>query len=187
MIDKLTSLGFKEIPGSLKPKMRLDCITRTDKFGKPFEIRIGRSEDFQSLLEMYRTFSPKPASQGLPPENPEACRSWVKTLFETGVNFLAWRGDDVIGHVALLPYVKQKSAELVVFVDQNHRNRGVGTELTRFSLEEFGQRGFELVFLTVRVLNFIAIKLYRRLGFEFCDMDNYERVMAIELRSPFRV
>ena len=165
-----------------KDKMSQERITKTDKSGRPFEIGMSCAEDFASLLEMYRTFSPKPASGGLPPEDPETCRNWLKTLFRIGLNALAWRGDSVIGHVALIPDVKGKSGELVIFVDQNHRNLGIGTELARFILEKSRQRGLELVWLTVRVLNFIAIKLYRRVGFEFCDTDSYERVMAIKLR-----
>ncbi len=162
--------------------MRPERITHTDKSGKPFEIGISCAEDFEPLLEMYRTFSPKPASQGLPPEDAETCRNWLKTLFRIGWNGLAWRGDSVIGHVVLIPDVKWKSGELAIFVDQNHRNLGIGTELARFALEKFGQCGFEIVWLTVRVLNFVAIKLYRKVGFEFCDADNYERVMAVKLR-----
>ena len=163
--------------------MKSERMRRTDKFGKPFEIGIGCAEDIAPVLEMYCIFSPKPASQGLPPQDPETCQNWVKTLFEIGVNGLSWRGDSVIGHAALIPDVKGKSGELVIFVDQNHRNLGIGTELTRFTLEEFGQRGFELAWLTVRLSNFIAIKLYRKLGFEFCDKDSYERVMGIKLDS----
>jgi RimJ/RimL family protein N-acetyltransferase len=163
-------------------KMRQERIAKTDKSGNPFEIGINCAEDFSSLLEMYRTFSPKPASQGLPPEDPETCQNWLKTLFRIGLNALAWRDDGVIGHVALIPDVKGKSGELVIFVDQNHRNLGIGTELARFILKKFGELNFELVWLTVRVSNFIAIKLYRKVGFEFCDTDSYERVMAIKLR-----
>jgi RimJ/RimL family protein N-acetyltransferase len=164
-----------------KDKMRPGHIAKTDKSGKPFEIGISCAEDFASLLRMYRTFSPKPASQGLPPEDPETCQNWLKMLFRTGLNVLAWRGENVIGHAALIPDVKGKLGELVIFVDQNHRNLGIGTELARFILEKSTQRGLELVWLTVRVLNFIAIKLYRKVGFEFCDTDSYERVMAIKL------
>ena len=163
-------------------KMSPEHITRTDKFGKSFDIGIGRDEDFQSLSEMYRTFSPKPASQGLPPQDPETCQNWLKTLFKIGMNGLAWRDDRIIGHAATIPNVKGKLGELVTFVDQDHRNRGIGTELTRFTLEQFGQQGFEVVWLTVRVSDFIPIKLYKKVGFEFCDTDNYERVMAIKLR-----
>jgi len=164
--------------------MKIERITRTDKSGKPFEIGSSGVEDFPSLLEMYRIFYPKPASQGLPPEDPEICHNWVKTLFEVGENYLAWKGDNVIGHAALVPDVKGKSGEFVIFVDQNHRNLGIGTELTRFILERSRQFGFDSVWLTVNISNFIAVKLYRKFGFEYCDMDNSERIMRIKLRSP---
>ena len=163
----------------MKPKR----IARTDKSGKPFEIGISCAEDFSSLLEMYRIFSPKPAAQGLPPEDPEICHNWVKKLFEIGENLLVWRGDSVIGHAALIPDMKGKSGEFVIFVDQNHRNLGIGTELTRFTLEKSRQLGFDSVWLVVNVSNFIAIKLYKKLGFEYRDTDNYERMMSVKLRS----
>lgn len=163
--------------------MEPERITRTDKSGKSFEIGISRPEDFPSLMEMYRIFYPKPASQGLPPEDPEVCHKWVKNLFEIGENFLAWRSDIVIGHAALVPDNKGKSGEFVIFVDQNHRNLGIGTELTRFTLGKFRRLSFDSIWLTVNLSNFIAIKLYRRFGFEYCDMDNYERIMSIKLGS----
>ncbi len=156
---------------------------RIDKSGNPFQIGVGHGEDFQTLLEMYRTFAPKPASQGLPPEDPEVCKNWIKTLFEKGENTLAWREKRIVGHVSVIPDGTRKSGELVIFVHPNDRSRGVGTELMRYSLEELDRLGFELVWLTVRLLNFIAIKLYTKLGFEFCDIESYERVMAIKLRS----
>jgi len=170
-----------------KDKVRPEPILRTDKSGKSFEVGISCAEDFSSLLGMYRTFSPKPASQGLPPEDPETCQNWLKMLFGIGLNALAWRGDSVIGHVALIPDVKGKSGEIVIFVAQNYRNLGIGTELVRFMLERSGALGFELVWLTVRVLNFIAIKLYRKVGFEFCDKDHYERVMGIRLTPALTI
>jgi RimJ/RimL family protein N-acetyltransferase len=129
---------------------------------------------------MYRLFSPKPASQGLPPEDPETCHQWVKKLFEIGENLLVWKGNTVIAHAALIPDMKSKSGEFVIFVDQNHRNIGIGTALTRFTLDQSAQLGLESVWLTVNVTNFIAIKLYRKLGFEYCDMDQFERVMSIK-------
>jgi len=161
--------------------MRPARKTRADKSGEPFEIGIGWADDFSSLLEMYRTFSPKPASQGLPPKDPETCHHWVRNLFEIGENILAWRGDRVIGHAALIPDVRGKSGEFVIFVDQNHRNLGIGTVLTQFTLERSLQLGFDSVWLTIHMLNFIAIKLYRKLGFEYCDMDTWERIMRIQL------
>ncbi len=139
------------------------------------------ADDFSLALEMYRDFSPKPASQGLPPQDPETCQNWLKKLFRIGVNGLAWRDDDVIGHAALIPDVRGKSGELVTFVGQDHRRRRIGTAVTRFILKEFGQKGFEVAWVTVRVSDFIPIMFYKKLGFEFCDTDSYERVMAVKL------
>jgi RimJ/RimL family protein N-acetyltransferase len=154
-----------------------------DKSGGPFGIKMGYLEDFPFVLEMYRTFSPKPASQGLPPEDPETCHNWVKDLFEIGENVLAWRGDSVIGHAALVPDTKGRTCEFVIFVDQIVRRLGIGTELTRFALEKSRQLGFDSVWLTVNVSNFIAIKLYTKCGFEYCDQDSYERTMRFRLRE----
>ena len=162
--------------------MKPGRITKTDKSGKPFEIGMGCAEDFPFVLEMYRTFHPKPASQGLPPEDPEICQNWIKQLFQIGENLLASRGNTVVGHAVLIPDREGKSGEFVIFVDQNNRNLGIGTELTQFTLEKSKQLGFDSIWLTVNVSNFIAIKLYRKFGFEYCDMDKYERVMSIKLR-----
>jgi RimJ/RimL family protein N-acetyltransferase len=162
--------------------MKIEAITRRDKTGKSFEIGVSCAKDFPSVLEMYRVFSPKPASQGLPPEDAETCHRWLKNLFEIGENFLAWRGSTVIGHAALVPDPNGKSGEFVVFVDQNHRNVGIGTELTWLTLERSRELGLDSVWLTVNMTNFIALKLYRKLGFEYCDMDKYERVMSVKIR-----
>ena len=161
--------------------MKPERITKTDKSGKPFEMGFSCAEDFSSLCEMYRTFHPRPAAQGLPPEDPEICQNWIKQLFEIGENLLALRGDTVVGHAALIPDIKGKSGEFVIFVDQDHRNLGIGTELTQFTLEKCKQLGFDSVWLTVNVSNFFAIKLYKKFGFEYCDMDKCERMMRIKL------
>jgi RimJ/RimL family protein N-acetyltransferase len=161
----------------MKPKR----TTRTDKSGCSFGMGKCCSEDFPFLLEMYDNFCPKPASQGLPPEDPEICQSWVKNLLEIGENFLAWRGESVIGHVSLVPDRQSKSCEFVIFVDQKHRNLGIGTELTRFALGRSRQLGYDSIWLTVSVSNFIAIKLYKKLGFEYSDLDSSERLMRIKL------
>ncbi len=161
--------------------MKSERIEKIDKSGRPFTIGICCTEDYDCLLKMYLHFSPKPASQGLPPEDPEVCRCWLNNLLEIGLNLLAWRGDRVIGHAVLIPDPKRKTAEFVIFVDQDHRNLGIGTELTRLALQKSIQLGFESIWLTVPISNFIAIKLYKKFGFEYVDTDPYERMMRIQL------
>ena len=162
--------------------MKSKHIVRADKSGCSFGMGIYGSEDFPFLLEMYDHFCPKPASQGLPPEDPEVCQTWLKSLLEIGENYLAWRGKNVIGHVSLVPDRQRGSCEFVIFVDQNQRNLGIGTELTRFALEASRQLGYDSVWLTVSVSNFIAIKLYKKLGFQYFDLDGSERMMRIKLK-----
>jgi GNAT superfamily N-acetyltransferase len=158
--------------------------TRTDKTGKIFQIEVGGPKDFPFILEMYRFFSPRPASQGLPPKDQETCHNWLKDLVEAGQNFLAWRGDKVIGHAALICDPNGKSGEFVVFVDQNHRNVGIGTALIHLALETSRELGLDSVWLAVDMKNFIARKLYKKVGFEYFDMDRCESVMSIRLRYP---
>ncbi len=161
--------------------MTPERTTRTDKTGNSFDMGISCPEDVPSLLEMYRTFSPRPASQGLPPEDHETCQDWVKNLFAIGDNLIAWRGGRVIAHAALVPDMSGKSGEFVIFVDKSERNLGIGTHLTRFTLERYRQLGFKSIWLTVSVTNYVASRLYRKVGFAYCDMESYERTMSITL------
>jgi len=158
-----------------------DRIPYKDKSGEPYSIEEGHAEHCSRVMDMYRGFSPRPASQGLPPGDPETCEKWVKEILSIGENALAKRGEKIIGHAALIPDVKGKTGEFVIFVHQDSRNRGVGTELTRWIFDRARALGFESIWLTVAVTNFIAVKLYRKLGFEYCDMDDCERTMILKL------
>ena len=157
---------------------RIQCH---DKRGQPYEVRECSRDDFSCLLGMYDIFSPKPASQGLPPPEPETCRKWANSLLEIATNLLAWKENKVIGHAALIKDVKRLSGEFVIFVHQDFRNLGIGTELTGLTLEKARGLGFKSVWLTVAMTNFVAIKLYRKLGFEYSDMDDCESTMIIKL------
>jgi diamine N-acetyltransferase len=152
-----------------------------DKSGEMVRIGPADAAILPSLMEMYRVFSPKPASQGLPPEDHQTCYEWVRRLFEIGENVLAWRGNNPIGHAALIPDANGRSVEFVIFVHQTYRHLGIGTELTRFTLEKARGLSFDSVWLTVALTNFIAIKLYRKFGFVFCDTEPYERTMMVRI------
>jgi diamine N-acetyltransferase len=162
--------------------MKRERTTKADKSGHSFEIGSGLDEDLPLLIEMYRFFLPKPASQGLPPEDTETCQQWVQNLFKIGKNIFVWRGESIIGHAAVVPDARGGSGEFVIFVHQRERHLGIGTSLARFTLDNFRDLGYDTIWLTVNVSNYIAIRLYRKLGFEFCDMDNTERTMIIKLK-----
>ena len=160
---------------------KTDRITFEDKYGQPYSIGNGNASDCSLIMDMYRVFSPKPASQGLPPADLETCEKWVKDILDIGTNVLARREEKIIGHAALIPDGKGKTGEFIIFVHQDCRNLGVGTELTRWTFERARGLGLESIWLTVAMNNFIAIRLYRKLGFEYCEMDECERTMLIKL------
>jgi len=156
-------------------------ISIRDKSENPIQLRTCGDGDFSCLLDMYEVFSPKPASQGLPPEDPETCECWAQNLLEIGMNLLVWREGKVIGHAAVVPDPGDKSGEFVIFVHQDFRNLGIGTKLTRVALEWARKRVYDSIWLTVANTNFIAIKLYKKIGFAFSEMDAVERTMVIML------
>jgi len=160
---------------------KTDRITFKDKSGKPYSVGIGHAIDCSLIMDMYRVFLPKPASQGLPPADGETCEKWVKDILDIGMNVLARREETIIGHAALIPDGKGKADEFISFVHQDCRNLGVGTELTRWTFERARDLGLQSIWLTVAMTNFIAIRLYKKLGFEYCEMDECERTMAIKL------
>jgi diamine N-acetyltransferase len=154
-------------------------VPRKDKTGEPYEVGLCGEDMYRSLMRMYEVFLPRPASQGLPPANPEVCEKWVKELLSAGENVVARRGDEIVGHASLIPDTRGEAAEFVIFVHQAYRNRGIGTELTEAAIKRAKEVGFKSVWLTVSITNSLAIKLYRKLGFQYCDMDDCERIMVI--------
>jgi ribosomal protein S18 acetylase RimI-like enzyme len=159
-------------------------VVLADKLGKAFEAcRCGR-DDLSPLMDMYAIFAPRPASLGLPPADDAVCTGWVRGLLEIGENVVATRDRRVIGHAALIPDRRGDSSEFLIFVHQDFRNVGIGTQLSRATLKRAESLASKSVWLTVAVTNFVAIRLYRKLGFEYIDLDDYERTMVFRFPSP---
>lgn len=156
-------------------------ITFLDRTGERFELTEYTSSDQAALTRMYDLFTPKAVTQGLPPANKEAREAWIDALIRNGENFLAWLEDRVVGHSSLLSEPEKSSGEYLIFVDQTYRNRGLGTVLTRLAIDRARELGLDTVWLTVEALNFKAIKLYKKIGFEFCDTGERERTMTLKL------
>jgi RimJ/RimL family protein N-acetyltransferase len=164
--------------------MTMDCgrgSQRIDKMGCPFEVRCCDIKHLLELNRMYDEFSPKAVSQGLPPALEELRRRWVKQLIDTGENFVAWKEGKAVGHCALIVDRQREDGEYIIFVDQPYRNRGLGTELTDVAVRRARELGLKRLWLTVEAFNFRAIRVYRKVGFQFCDELQRERTMVLEL------
>jgi GNAT superfamily N-acetyltransferase len=157
------------------------CIKCLDKLGGEFDVTYATMADTSALVAMYDTFSPKALTQGLPPSDDTARFQWVTKLLETGENFLAWSQGAVVGHASLIVDLDKRDCEYLIFVLQSCRHRGMGTVLTRLAVERARELKLRSIWLTVEALNFRAIKLYRNMGFVFCDAGERERTMMLGL------
>jgi RimJ/RimL family protein N-acetyltransferase len=156
-------------------------MTFIDKSGERFELTDFSGSDQGALRHMYDCFSPKPVTQGLPPANDRARAAWITGLIENGENFLAWQGGKVVGHSSLVLEPSGQTAEYIIFVDRQYRNRGLGTALTRLTIDRAREMRLLAVWLTVETFNFKAIRLYKKIGFEFSHTGECERAMTLVL------
>jgi ribosomal protein S18 acetylase RimI-like enzyme len=157
-------------------------MTYIDKKGSLFEVRAYGAADYSFLVEMYDAFSPKAKFQGMPPLKDETRRKWIEKLLDSGENLLAWREDRVIGHVVVIPDTRTEDGEFLIFVHQDDRNVGVGTQLAQTVLEKAKDLGLRKIWLMVGTYNYTAIRLYKKCGFEFYENPGGpERPMVIQL------
>lgn len=155
--------------------------TFVDRQGDMFDLGPYASEHRDALTEMYDGFTPKSITQGLPPANDQRRHEWVAHLLDSGENFLARLAGKVVGHSCLIRADDGRNGEYIIFIDQPYRNRGLGTALTRLTIRRAQEMKMEAVWLTVEALNFKAVKLYRKIGFVFCDAGERERTMILRL------
>jgi len=153
----------------------------SDAAGRRFEISPFRAGDLARLREMYDRHYPEAVSQGLPPTDPRQRTRWLDQVLAGGEGFLARYGEEIVGHCALIIDPHRRDAEVFVFVARPFRRLGLGTELLRAALERSAERGLGAVWLSVETHNYPAVKLYRKMGFIFCDDDQCEREMVCRL------
>ena len=109
--------------------------------GREVEIGLFVREDFAALVQMYKAFEPKRVAQGLPPPDVPRIAHWLDRLEQKSQALLAWEGNKIVGHTVLCP-MKMNSVEFTIFVHQDFREEGLGTCLSRHTLEWARNMGF---------------------------------------------
>lgn len=94
----------------------------------------------------------------------------VDTLTSRGQNVLAFHHGQLVGHVAYV-MAEQGEPELIVFVDSDYQNRGLGTELCRQAIAHAADDGHLALRLHVDATNERAFAVYESLGFVEVDGD----------------
>ncbi|WP_254839597.1 GNAT family N-acetyltransferase [Natronomonas marina] len=155
----------------------------TDHEGRDIDVR-QLEDDFEALVEMYRSFDPEDRAQGIPPTDEQAIREWLETLVETDcINVVACHDGSVVGHAMLVPD-RHGASELAIFVLRAYQEAGIGTALVEALLGAGRRDGVERIWLTVERWNSPAIALYQKVGFETSDPDGFELEMAAKLSNP---
>lgn len=125
-----------------------------------FKLSQATPSDRDELLTMYLSFEPKGAALGLPPRSqPER---WLDSLSQFP-NFVVKAEGRVVGHGAV--YIEKESGELIVFVHQDFRGRGLGKLLLVELLDEARRLGLRRVWGMTEPGNFAMIRLALSLGF----------------------
>ena len=162
----------------MPPEKRVPLI---DKTGCRLELGECFQDHTAELKEMYDGFGQLAIAQGLPPIGKENRHRWVEGLLACGENFVVWDGDKIAGHSSLIADLEKRDSEFIIFVAEAYRHRGLGNGLTRAALDRARELDLKEVWLTVESFNFRAIKLYRKVGFEFADKGGQERSMVLRL------
>jgi GNAT superfamily N-acetyltransferase len=169
------------------PRPTDDCPAPSDTFrdGQGRRIRLAaggegpRDDERDALERMYDDFDPTQRAQGLPPLSSSGRSRWLDTV-AGGRNVLAWHGEGVVGHAALLAGADGVS-ELVIFVHQDYQGAGVGSALLSALLVDYHEAGGGRVKLSVERSNEAAVALYRKFGFERADAAAMELEMSREV------
>jgi RimJ/RimL family protein N-acetyltransferase len=131
------------------------------------------------LATMYDTFEPLSEALGLPPKEASRRQAWLRTL-RTADNVVAFVDGKLAGHAALLA-VDDDSAEMMCFVHQDFRGRGVGTSLARAVIQHAKENGYQRVSVFINTHNLGARRGLLQFGFEpvWEDLEEAEYVYWI--------
>jgi RimJ/RimL family protein N-acetyltransferase len=163
---------------------RLPAHSRTTG-GRRFVVREYHEEDREELDLFYLRFEPKRAAQGLPPSGADRIARWLDAVLAGGIHLLVELDNVVAGHALLVPMEPAATAEYAIFLDQEIRGQGVGTEVNRIAVEAARAAGLTRLWLSVEPHNRAAIRSYEKVGFRFRPgtVLSMEAEMELELRA----
>lgn len=162
----------------------LEARTFFDSDGSPFIIRPLRPDDHSALRAFYDQFEPKRRAHGLPPAKPERIETWLLSILEQGVHLVLER-DGLIGHAFVTPTDREGVCEYAVFLHQDFRGKGIGTQLNFAMIEAARISGVRRLWLTVEPRNKAALRSYVKVGFKYVPETRFsiEPEMELSLES----
>jgi ribosomal protein S18 acetylase RimI-like enzyme len=140
-------------------------------------------DEFDDLVAMYDSLDSDSRTQGLPPTTRSGIENWLSSLVERGWNLVVEGDDGLVAHTAAVP-TSTGRPELVVFVHQSVRERGIGTELLKHLIAHTDARGHDGLTLNVSAGNDRAIAVYQNIGFDVVEGAQPAIEMALSMDDP---
>lgn len=136
------------------------------KDGRVALIRPLSMADKESLVAFYAGLSPAVLRWALPPYD----RARVERFFNNPGQLIGVVGESegkIVGHLHVFRFASRMShvGELIVYIDQNFLNVGLGTAMMKAGISLARERGLRRVQLTVIKGNDNAVRVYEKTGF----------------------
>jgi RimJ/RimL family protein N-acetyltransferase len=155
------------------------------KYGSCLEVYPYREDRCEELAVFYDLFEPKGEYQGIPPTDREPRMRWLSEILVNWHNFLILDADRIIGHVAVT-HGQGKLEELIIFMLEEYRGRGIGTEVLNLVGGWLREKGTKRLWVTVESTNTPAVRCFTKVGFSFSSLllePEREMIMDLE-KSP---
>ncbi len=167
----------------METKSKILSYRMKDMRDRIIKIRSYTDSDYRDLKEMYDNFEPKGLEAGLPPPNKETRHKWIDQMLSSFFNVLVLHRDRVVGHAALDISDVHGCPEYLIFIKDGFRYCGIGTKISKIVKEMARNAGCRKVWVSVRSGNFIAIRVFKKYGFEFVGEIDIQREMELIIKK----
>ena len=148
-----------------------------------YNLRIGEEYDIESILAMCKKFYEASPYSSLIEFDEDSATNHIFNIMDNGFFILATHGEDVVGMIGcfIQPHVanvnKKICSEALWWVEEEHRNSGLGVMLVR-TAEEFAKLdGCAAISMSSLSTSFGDIgKLYAKLGYESIERAYIKRI-----------
>ncbi|HUH64999.1 MAG TPA: GNAT family N-acetyltransferase, partial [Syntrophales bacterium] len=137
--------------------------------------------DLGALGEMYDTYEPKAAIQGLPPVDRSTRSEWIAISLRSALNIKAEVAGQVVAHGMLFPMPDPDVVEFTLFVHNRVQNRGIGS-IAAYPLFAAAKRlGYKKVWVFESRNNARALRIYYKVGFREARREGNEIELELDL------
>ena len=141
------------------------------KIGMPVTTRIARSEDLNSITEIYNeAVSHTTATFDTTPKNPDEQEAWFAHHNEKYPVVVADSGGRIVGWASLSQWSDRcaysDTAEISLYVRADQRGKGIGKKLMDAVLAEGQKGGLHTVIARIVEGNEMSVHIHQAFGFE---------------------